>query len=801
MTTLEAAAVSLSTGCLCVTDLTGRLLWTNDRAADLLGFPAPPPAPPGGAPLSGAPAPSFFDHLHPDDAAAVTTAWDALASGTEVTGLLARVLSGDGAVRSVDWTLSADTARGVVHCAGRDATDDHEAAQRLRDDEAILRAILDHSPASIYVKDLHGRYLLVNRQWSRVTGIPAEAAVGATASASWPADAAAIAVHERALLRAGEPQVTDDRMHARAGVRDFRVSRFLLYDDNGSPYAMGGIATDITARTEAERTLAGRERLLATVLQASPDIITLLDRDGSVQQVSSADGDVLGSHYQNQPATADLRSRVHPDDHAAVAAAFSAMVDGATPLVRVRFRVLHTDGHWVTLDSRGQALYDEAGAFAGAVIVSRDMTARILSEHRLRDAREAAERASRTKSEFLSRMSHELRTPLNAILGFAQLLQMDDLPPERAEAVDHILRAGRHLLDLIDEVLDIARIESGHLDLLIEDVVVSAIVADAVELTRPMAQAASLTVNVVVDPAHGVLLRADRQRLLQVLLNLLSNAVKYNYRGGRVDVSTAVPAPGRIRLVVADTGRGIAAEHVDRVFTPFDRLGAELSGIEGSGVGLALCRHLVERMGGRIGFESVPGIGTAFYVELDTATPQAAPRPPSPPGSAATPPADFVDGEVGPLRRRGAGPAVGSAHPANVAPVPGSSAAPSFRVLLVEDDVANLELVERVLSRRPGIELLAALHGGLGIELACQHRPDLILVDLDLPDLPGTTVIDRLGRIPVTAAIPVAVVGSDTAGPEVRALLGQGVVGLLTKPFDVQALLTLVDAVRFAGSP
>jgi PAS domain S-box-containing protein len=751
----DASLVELSAQILCVTDLAGTIRWCNDSMARALGC--------GASELVGS---DMRASVHPDDDGALAAAWTALASGVEVSGLEVRHRCLNGPWRWLEWTLRADPARDVTYCAARDVTGYRETHQVLVDDEARLRSILDYSPASIVVKDLQGRYLIVNRQWSWVTGIPAEDAIGATANESWPSDAPSIVEHERRVLETGLPLVSDERAHTRVGARDFRVSRFLLFDDDGSPYALGGIATDITARIEAETSLAGRERLLATVLEASPDIVTLLDRHAVVQHVSAADMGVLGRHY-GDVTEPDLVSRIHPDDAGNVVDSFARVVAGTAPNVQVRFRVRHADGHWVTLDSRGQAVYDDTGAFAGAVVVSRDMTARILSEQRLRGAREAAERASRTKSEFLSRMSHELRTPLNSILGFAQLLQMDDLPGEQSEAVTHILRAGRHLLDLIDEVLDIARIESGHLELMMTAVSVSDIVNDAVELTRLMADGAGVSVQVAIDPYGDVVVSADRQRLLQVLLNLLSNAVKYNCRGGTVDVSSHEGAPGRVRVVVADTGRGIRDEDVDRVFTPFDRLGAEQSGVEGTGVGLALSQHLVQRMGGRIGFQSVPGVGSSFFVELEVAT-----------GSP-----DLVRDPR----------ALGWSHGAPPIDVGGV-----FRVLLMEDDVANLELVERVLSRRPGVELLAALHGGLGIELAREHLPDLILLDLHLPDMPGTVVLDRLGEDAATAAIPVAVVGSDAAAHEVRRLLGRGVVGFLTKPFDVRALLSLVDAVRSA---
>ena len=751
----RATVLERSTQILCMIDSTGTIAWCNDAMSGALGY--------GPGELAGS---ALGDLAHPEDSAVISRTGTAVMSGSEVTGVRARFRHRHGDWRWLEWSARLESSRGLVYAAARDITGDRETDDTLRDDELRLRGILEYSPSSIFLKDLQGRYLIVNRQWSRVTGIPVQDVVGATAAESWPDDVAMIDDRERELLETGVALVSDDRMHTRAGVRDFRVSRFLLFDDDGAPYAIGGLATDITERTEAERALAGRERLLATVLQASPDIITLLDRDGAVQHVSAADHGVLGQKY-GHVAEPDLLARVHPDDAERVVNDFARMVAGTIASVQTRFRVQHTEGHWVTLDTRGQAVFDDEGAFAGAVIVTRDMTPRIMSEQRLRDAREAAERASRTKSEFLSRMSHELRTPLNSILGFSQLLQMDELPEEQSGFVDHILRAGRHLLDLIDEVLDIARIESGHLELLMTAVAVTEIVNDAVELTRPMADGAEVSVRVAIEPGCALLVSADRQRLLQVLLNLLSNAVKYNRPGGWVEVSCQESASGHLRLIVADNGRGIAAEDVDRVFTPFDRLGAEQTGVEGTGVGLALSQHLVQRMGGQIGFESVIGVGSSFFVELATATDL-------PEALSDAPVARWSDG------------------------IGGGELGGPFRVLLMEDDLSNLELVERVLARRPGIELLAAMHGGLGVELAREHVPDLILVDLHLPDMPGTVVLDRLSEDPATASIPVAVVGGDAAAHEVRDLLGRGVVGFLTKPFDVRALLSLVDAVRSA---
>jgi PAS domain S-box-containing protein len=261
------------------------------------------------------------------------------------------------------------------------------------------------------------------------------------------------------------------------------------------------------------------------------------------------------------------------------------------------------------------ALHDETGRLRGFSKITRDITERKQIEEALLGAREDAIRASNAKSEFLSRMSHELRTPLNSVLGFAQLLEMDVTDTESRESVAQILRAGRHLLSLIDEVLDMARIEAGHMDLAVEAQPVAEVIDEAVSLARPLCGKQQITIEVVepVEPDLSVL--ADRRRLLQVFLNLLSNAVKYNRPQGRVTVSHHAMDGGRIRIEVSDTGPGIPAERVSRLFTPFDRLGAERISRDGTGLGLALSKHLTDAMGGTLGFSNREG-GATFHVDL-----------------------------------------------------------------------------------------------------------------------------------------------------------------------------------------
>ncbi len=375
-----------------------------------------------------------------------------------------------------------------------------------------------------------------------------------------------------------------------------------------------------------------------------------------------------------------------------------------------------------------------------------------------RRAEEKADHANRAKSDFLSRMSHELRTPLNGILGFAQLLEMESLPVDQEESVAQILKAGRHLLGLINEVLDISRIETGRLQLSLEPVPVGETLRGALDIVRPLAAQHGIALHAgAADERQHVL--ADRQRLQQVLLNLLANAVKYNRTGGTVAVSCEEILGERLRILVRDTGHGISPDKLDRLFTPFDRLGAEGTGVEGTGLGLALSKHLVDVMGGTLDVTSQVGVGSTFAVELPlTAAPVEA------------------------LEPRGGSPTVDPAPPDA-----------RMVVLYIEDNLSNLRLIEQVLGRRPRTTLLSAMQGRLGLDLAREHRPDLILLDLHLPDLPGQEVLRRLLDEPRTREIPVLILSADATPGHVERLLAAGARAYLTKPLDVRQLLALVD--------
>jgi signal transduction histidine kinase/ActR/RegA family two-component response regulator len=403
---------------------------------------------------------------------------------------------------------------------------------------------------------------------------------------------------------------------------------------------------------------------------------------------------------------------------------------------------------------------DEIGQLSDVIITAGSLLAERNRE--IAAARDDALAANQAKDEFLSRMSHELRTPLTAILGFGQLLQLEQLGDEDRESVDHIVRAGEHLLSLINEVLDIAQVTQGRLDLLFETVDVDAVVREAVALMGPAAAERGVTID-VVRPAADLAALADRQRLHQILLNLLSNAIKYNRPTGSVTVAIQPEHDGDgIDVAVVDTGPGIEESQLERVFIPFDRLSAAHSTIEGTGVGLPLARALSEAMGGTLTFRSEVGVGSTFTIRL----------------------VRDVKGSTagGPSRR----PTVG--HPDGDEPRHGRT------VLYAENDLANLRILQRVLRHRPEL-LQVAVQGQSCLDLARQLDPALILVELHLPDIRGEEVLHRLKADPLTAGIPVAVFGADVGPGRTGQLVQAGALTFLPAPLDVRRLIALLDQV------
>ena len=501
------------------------------------------------------------------------------------------------------------------------------------------------------------------------------------------------------------------------------------------------------------------ESRLRAVFAASPDMINIQGPDGVLQMSSPAVRQLLGYDPAARigRTSADL---MHPDDQPAATETTKRLISGEASRLTLQYRARHADGHWVTVESHASPLLDDNGALTGIVAITRDVTPRVRLEQAQQAARDAADAANRSKSEFLSRMSHELRTPLNAVVGFAQVLNLDELTQDQHEAVNQILKGGRHLLDLINEILDISRIESGQLNLSPEPVWVADLLRESVDLIAPLARERALSVIPPQPHTCDCHVFADRQRLKQIMLNLLSNAVKYNRTGGTIELTCTQEPNHRTRIAVIDSGHGITAEEQSKLFVPFERLGANQSEVEGTGIGLALSRRLAEAMSGELELTSIVGQGSTFTIELPAAE--------------------------GPIQR------YERLSPTSLGDAPPTESNARHTILYIEDNVSNLKLIERILARHANVDLIAAMQGRIGLDLARQHQPHLILLDLHLPDLPGDEVLQQLRDDPVTANIPVVMVSADATQRQVQRLLSGGAAAYVTKPIDVKELLRVV---------
>ena len=408
------------------------------------------------------------------------------------------------------------------------------------------------------------------------------------------------------------------------------------------------------------------------------------------------------------------------------------------------------------------ALRDDYDELIGYLLIGADNSVRKQFELELTNARAAAERANLAKTEFLSNMSHELRSPLNAILGFAQLQASDTAPQtdNQKENTGQILQAGWYLLDLINEILDLALIESGKLLVSLEPMSLDEVLLDCQTMIEPQAQKYGVTMR-FLPMGKPCFVRADRTRVKQILLNLLSNAIKYNHAGGTVVVECILRSPERIRVSVRDTGAGLAADKLSQLFQPFNRLGQQSGGEEGTGIGLVMTKRLAELMGGVIGVESTVGIGSVFWVELIRA-----PRP------------QFAGG---------------AAEVALLAPIPLQIGSAVRTVLYVEDNPANLKLVEQLIARRPNMRLLSAADAMVGIELARTQRPEVILMDINLPGISGIRALKLLREDPLTRHIPVVAISANAMPHDIRKGLEAGFFQYLTKPIRVDAFMKALD--------
>ncbi len=633
-----------------------------------------------------------------------------------------------------------------------------ERQAALAESEVMYRTLARNFPdgvVGLFDHDL--RFTLMEGKGLEPIGFTKERLEGRTITEVgeelFPETVRAAEAQYRAALR-GEKSATERLVNDHT----FLVQIVPVRSDTGEVVAGMLVGLDISERKDAEEELRRAEAFLDSVVENIPNMVFVKSaEDLRFVRFNRAGEELLG--YSRS----DLLGKNDYDFFPPEEAEFftskdrevlenGRLVDIAEERIQTREkgeRFLHT---------RKIPILDADGHPAYLLGISEDITDRRVADAQIRESKELAERANRAKDEFLSRMSHELRTPLNAVLGFAQILEIEDPTPDQRDSIRQILGAGRHLLGLIDEVLDVSRIATGRLSLSSEAVSVTDALTEAVDLIRPLAVERGIRLR--IDDANGLHVLADRQRLKQVLLNLLSNGVKYNREGGDIIVTWTHVTPDRLAIRVADTGVGIASEAMARLFDPFDRLGAEMSDVQGTGLGLALSKGLIEAMGGTVKAESEAGAGSVFTIEL----------------SLAEPPVDRFEREW-------------DGHDA-----PPSGVTPSRTILYIEDNVSNLRLIERIISDRPQVRLLSAMQGSLGLELARDHLPDLILLDLHLPDIGGDEALRRLRQDPATRTIPVVMISADATQAQIDRLLAAGANEYLTKPLDVKRFLQVVEA-------
>jgi PAS domain S-box-containing protein len=634
--------------------------------------------------------------------------------------------------------------------------------------QGMYEGLLESAPDAMVCVDSDGKIILINGQVERLFGYSRVELVGQFVEKLVPPTF----VRNHALLRrsyVGNPaprlmggggQLSAMRKDGSTFPADISISSI----DLGGKMVITAAIRDVTSRVANEAARFESEVLFNQLAESVDLAIVLRTLDPPrFLYVGPGYEKVFGYNPTEEgEGPAELARRVVVEDRELFLSEFAKVAKtGAS--VRAEYRIRdHDDGiRWIR--STTTPVVDADDIVRRCATVAEDITDVKNAEVAVRAADEA-QKANAAKSEFLSRMSHELRTPLNAVLGFAQLLELDELSEGQHAAVKHILRGGRHLVALIDDVLDIAKIESDRLELSLEAVLLSELLSETVALMTPVAAAAQVRLSYRQADSASRHVHGDSRRLRQVVLNLISNAIKYNRAGGRVEVKCEFSDGANLDIVVQDTGIGIPAEELPRLFTPFDRLGAQTSAVEGSGVGLALSRRLMTTMGGTLRATSEVGVGSIFIASIPLA-----PSLPGPPELAVqAPPVATPDtaGEVG---------------------------RPALTLLYIEDNNSNIKLMEQLLGHRPGWSMITAKTGNLGLELATARPPDMVLLDLHLPDVNGIDVLHRLRADPRTNGVRVVIVSADANPNQMNRLLAAGAYAYLTKPLDVARMLTLLD--------
>jgi PAS domain S-box-containing protein len=720
---------------------------------------------------------SFLDFVHPDDRSATMGALERLANGEPVAHFENRYRCRDGSYKWLAWTSMPVPEEGLTYAVARDVTQHKVEDEALAESEQRFHTIFDSAEDGILVADKQSRkFIIVNKAIAEMLGYEVDELTNLGVADIHPEKSLKMVLAEfDCLAESGGGKTNDIWVKRKDGSQFIADISCFTVNINGRD-CLGGIFRDVTERKMLEEVLADSQRkleerilartnelsnarmLLQTLIDALPDVVYLKDinfRNLAVNRAFNGffglkEGEALGKTNKDL-LPPFLYEHCHNDDE-------NVMRSGK-PIIAEEERFETEEAKEIFLETTKVPLHDEDGNIWGLVGITRDITDRKIAEQELVAAKQMAEYASKAKSEFLSRMSHELRTPLNAIIGFSHLLQLEEnlLGEEQREAIKYISDAGEHLLFLINEVLDISRIEAGEMRLSIEAVSVKQILGATLALTESMVAKKGITIKGLEEGAPWV--QADARRLKQVMLNLISNAIKYNHKGGTVSIDCVTTAKGVVRVTISDAGIGIKQQDQAEVFEPFHRVVFRGENIEGTGIGLSITKKLVEAMGGQMGFDSEYGVGSTFWFELPQAT------------------ADK-------------GEAVNKQSNRDVRPVAGS-----MKILYVEDNPTSVNVMQGILKRLSDCELICAVDAEKGLNIARTERPDLILMDIDLPGMDGFEAHEVLQNDSRTSDIPVIAVSAHAMPEHIEKGLEAGFADYVVKPIKIQELTDAIGKV------
>jgi PAS domain S-box-containing protein len=675
-----------------------------------------------------------------------------------------------------------------IHGVSIDITDKKEDEEKIRQQNIRLNAIIEAIPDFLFITDHEGNFLEFFNPDSSDLLIQEERIIGANFRDVFDAPNADFHIkmlnkclNQNSLVTYEYSALTEETTkHFEARLVPFDDTRILIFVRN------------ITKRKIQESEI----RKLSLAVEQSPVLVVITDLNANIEYVNPAFEKATGYSEEELIGQNTSMLKSGKTDVAVYKNLWITIMQGKTWF-----------GEWINKRKNGEfywesvsitPIYDETGNITNYLGIKQDITARKKAEQEIHDlnvnleekiklrtnqlsetnetlvkeievrkqteaelikAKSEADQANLAKSEFLSRMSHELRTPMNSILGFAQLLGMAELNPAQKKGVKHILKSGKHLLNLINEVLDISRIESGRISISLEPVQIRGAITEVIDIVQPLANQYQIIIERISSEVDLKYIKSDKQKLKQVLLNLLNNAIKYNRQAGSITVKT-VDLEDVVRIEVSDTGLGISEENISKIFNPFERIGAEQTAAEGTGLGLAVVKKLMEAMGGNIGVESVLDKGSTFWIEFPVTESQHSI-------------VEKANGKMAITKERNE---------------------MNGLVLYIEDNTSNIELVEQILSEQtPDIRMISEMNGKQGVKAATEFKPDLIFLDLNLPDMHGSKVLELLQENANTKHIPVVIISADAMPHQKQKLLNIGAKDYLTKPLDVYSFLRVVE--------